>query len=146
MPSATRPGRPGASRNTPWLLDCVSTDTQAEKGYGASIQEDAIKRYCKEHWLELKHVYKDLGVSGATADRPGVTDLLAEIQSNGVRRIVVLNTSRLWRSDLAKVIIQKELKRVQADVVSVEQPTYSIYSSDPNEFLVNGMMELKRLE
>lgn len=26
--------------------------------------------------------------------------------------------------------------------MSVEQPTYSIYTKDPNDFLINGMMEL----
>ncbi len=57
-------------------------------------------------------------------------------------QVVVLNTSRLWRSDMAKVLIQRELKKYEVDVKAIEQPNYSIYTHDPNDFLVNGMLEL----
>lgn len=39
-------------------------------------------------------------------------------------------------------MIQRELKRPQVDVKAIEQPNYSIYAYDPNDFLVNGMLEL----
>lgn len=39
-------------------------------------------------------------------------------------------------------MVQRELKKVNADVVAIEQPTYSIYNKDPNDYLINGMMEL----
>jgi len=44
-----------------------------------------------------------------------------------------LNISRLWRSDIEKD---------RVNIISIEQPTYSIYNKDPNDFLVNSMMEL----
>ena len=59
-----------------------------------------------------------------------------------VSYVVVLNTSRLWRSDMAKVLIQRELKKHEVDVKAIEQSSYSIYTHDPNDFLVNGMLEL----
>jgi DNA invertase Pin-like site-specific DNA recombinase len=68
--------------------------------------------------------------------------MLTEISQLNVRAVIVLNTSRLWRSDMAKVLIQRELKRHQVDVKEIEQPNYSIYAYDPNDFLVNGMLEL----
>ncbi|SCC23512.1 Protein of unknown function [Bacillus mycoides] len=55
---------------------------------------------------------------------------------------IVLNTSRLWRSDMEKVLIQRELKKHVVDVKAIEQQNYSIYTHDPNDFLVNGMLEL----
>ncbi len=56
--------------------------------------------------------------------------------------MIVLNTSRLWRNDTVKVLIQRELKKVKADIVSIELLTYSIYNKDLNDFLIKGMMEL----
>ena len=39
-------------------------------------------------------------------------------------------------------MIHHEMQKIGADVISIEQKTYSIYSKDPNDFLFNGMMEL----
>ncbi|SDC35989.1 Recombinase [Terribacillus halophilus] len=41
-----------------------------------------------------------------------------------------------------KVLIQRELKKYGCDIKSIEQPFYSIHKKDPNDFLVNGLMEL----
>lgn len=120
----------------------VSTETQAEKGYGKDVQENAIKEYCKANGLELVEVFQDLGVSGNLIDRDGLTDLLSALSEGEVKRVIVMNTSRLWRADNAKVMIKRQLMKANAEINSVEQRTYSIYDKDPNDFLINGMMEL----
>jgi DNA invertase Pin-like site-specific DNA recombinase len=128
----------------------VSTETQVREGQGLEIQKREIEKYCKTHKLDLIKIYEDKGISGAkadeeslTIDRDGLQDMLADIPILDVSCIVVLNTSRLWRSDLVKVLIQRELKKYQVDVKAIDQPTYSIYSQDdPSQFLINGMMEL----
>lgn len=127
----------------------VSTANQAREGYSLGYQEEEIIRYCKQNNLELVEIFSDAGVSGAkvdedgfTVDRPALQDMLAEIQSQGIKLIVCLNTSRLWRSDTAKILIQRVLKKYTVDVRAIEQPTYSIYSSDPSNVLINGIMEL----
>ncbi len=95
----------------------------------------------------MLRIYED-ATSGAKADeqdmavkRPGLLSLLAAIDGT-VRNVVVLNTSRLWRSDAARFIIQRELKRLGVDVKAIEQSTYSLRRQAPNDFLVNGLQEL----
>lgn len=119
----------------------VSTQTQVVKGNGIDSQTEDIKRYCREHDLELVHIYRDKGISGTVSDRPELTDMLASF--NGVKKVVVQNTSRLWRDeDNARILIKRALKHAGADIISVEQPTYSVYNEDPSQNLINGFMEL----
>lgn len=120
----------------------VSTETQAEKGYGKDVQENSIQEYCKQNKLQLVEVFRDLGVSGTLIERDGLTELIDAISEGEVKKVVVMNTSRLWREDTAKVFIKRDLMKMGADVLSIEQRDYSIYVTNPNDFLVNGMMEL----
>jgi len=128
----------------------VSTDTQSEKGYGLDTQRAAIEKHCADNGLELLEIFEDKGISGTEAvesdgdelisKRKGLLQLLSVL--NGTNTIVVLNTSRLWRSDIAKVLIRREIERKGGEVISIEQPRYSIYKKDPSEVLINGMFEL----
>ncbi|WP_332309781.1 recombinase family protein [Bacillus cereus] len=127
----------------------VSMEGQVRDGYSLAYQVEEIERYCNENNLELLRVYEDRGISGATVDEDGLTvereslqELLSDMAYQQVKHVIVLNTSRLWRSDMAKVLIQRELKKHAVDVKAIEQPNYSIYAHDPNDFLVNGMLEL----
>ena len=117
----------------------VSTQTQAEQN-GIEMQISEVERYCKENGILIDGAFKDEGISGTRADREGLNDLLAILEKGD--KVIVQNTSRLWRNDSVKVMIHHEMKKTGADIISVEQKTYSIYSKDPNDFLFNGMMEL----
>jgi len=128
----------------------VSTDTQSEKGYGLDAQRAAIEQYCKDNNFQLLKIFEDRGISGTEAveadgnelisKRKGLLELLSAL--NGINTIIVFNTSRLWRSDIAKVLIRREIERKGGEVISIEQPRYSIYKKDPSEVLINGMFEL----
>ena len=63
-------------------------------------------------------IYEDAGISGAKVDeddlridRPGLQEMLADITKD-VKYVVVLTTSRLWRSDMVKAIIQRDLRKI----------------------------------
>ncbi|WP_413366209.1 recombinase family protein [Lysinibacillus sp. 3P01SB] len=127
----------------------VSPQGQAKQGYSLKYQEDEIKAYCEEQGLNLIHIFRDEGISGAKLseealeiDRVGLQEMLAHLSSVQINYVVVFNTSRLWWSDSVKVLIQRELKKYGCDIKSIEQQFYSIHKKDPNDFLVNGLMEL----
>ena len=127
----------------------VSTDSQVRHGYSLDEQREEIVRYCNNQQYALLEIFSDEGVSGAKADedemtvaRDGLLDMLVYVKERGVRYIVVLSTSRLWRSDMVRVLIHRELKKCNADVKAIDRPQYSIYTQNPNEVLINGMLEL----
>jgi DNA invertase Pin-like site-specific DNA recombinase len=127
----------------------VSTYGQVKDGFSLSYQIEEIERYCTHNNLELLSIYKDEGISGAKVDedeliieRESLQEMLSDLKRRDVSFIVVLNTSRLWRADMVKVLVHRELKRHKVDIKAIEQPSYSINTHDPNDFLVNGMMEL----
>lgn len=118
----------------------VSTPTQEKSGYGLETQKNEIERYCHSNNIELSGFFEDAGISGTTADRDGLNELLSVLDKDDC--VIVLNTSRLWRSDSVKVLIHHEFKKDNVKIISIEQPNYDIYTKDPNDFLFNGMMEL----
>jgi DNA invertase Pin-like site-specific DNA recombinase len=127
----------------------VSTQGQARDGYSLAYQQDEIRSYCQEQGWNLMNIYSDEGISGAKVDeealevdRIGFQSMLAALSTQTIDSVIVLNTSRLWRSDIVKVLVHREFKKHGVDVRSIEQPTYSIYKIDPNDFLINGLMEL----
>ena len=114
----------------------VSTETQAEKGFGLAAQEQAIKKYTRENSLQLERLFMDEGISGNLKDTDDDEAMLEQGDT-----VIVLNTSRLWRSDMTKAIIRRELMKREARIISIEQPKYDLYTKDPNDYLINAIME-----
>lgn len=127
----------------------VSTETQSEKGYGLDAQDTEIRKYAAAHGMIIDTMFTDAGISGAIKDtegdeaiskRAGLMELLSVIEEGDT--VIVLNTSRLWRSDMTKVLIRRELMKKKVRLISIEQPQYDLYTLNPNDRLVSGMMEL----
>ena len=127
----------------------VSTINQVKEGYSLAEQLEEIEKYCAVNGFNLVEVFRDEGKSGAktddeamSIDREGLLDMLSRLKDGDIQYVVVLATNRLWRSDIAKVIIHRELKKYSVDIKSIDAPSYSIYTSNPTDIFVNGMMEL----
>lgn len=126
----------------------VSTETQSEKGYGMDAQRDAIEKYAAANRITITDYFQDAGKSANIHDdaaddeltkRLALMELLSEVEAGDT--VIVLNTSRLWRSDMTKVLVRRELIKRSVKLISIEQPRYDLYSKDPNDFLINAIME-----
>lgn len=128
----------------------VSTDNQSKYGYSLAEQRTEIIKYCNNNGYDLINIFEDRGISGAKVNeeemniegRDGLLEMISLIKDNNIKYIVVLNTSRLWRSDFVKVIIHRELKKYNVDVKAIDRESYSIYINNPSDILINGMFEL----
>lgn len=127
----------------------VSTTNQVKDGYSLEEQREEIEKYCENNKLNLIDIYEDCGKSGAKTDeeetrieRDGLIELIAQLKDGDIQYIVVLSTNRLWRSDMVKMIVHRELKKYKVDVIAIDRPSYSIYTSDPSSFLMNGIFEV----
>lgn len=127
----------------------VSTKGQAVHGLGLEDQEAAVRAYCAHEGWDLVDVYSDT-ISGAFVDedelrvpRPGFSRLLSEANgARGVSYVVVYDTSRLWRSDFARVLVQRDLRRLGLDIRSIKEPQYSLAaSSEASNALINAVVE-----
>lgn len=87
--------------------------------YEACANYIASQRH--EGWKLSKERYDDGGISGGTIDRPGLQQLLADIDAGRIQMIVVYKIDRLTRSlaDFAKLV--DRLEAANCSFVSVTQ-------------------------
>ncbi|MBG9698784.1 hypothetical protein BM734_18425 [Bacillus velezensis] len=57
--------------------------------------------------------------------RDRITNFFAALSEGVIKKVVVMNTNRLWRADNAQVMIKRQLMKDSAGVSSIEQPIYS---------------------
>lgn len=95
-------------------------------GDSAERQRVAIRAYAERAGIEIVGEFYDAAVSGADhiQDRPGFAAMLARIEGNGARTILVETASRFAR-DLAVQLAGHALLRAQGiDIVPVDAPAY----------------------
>jgi site-specific DNA recombinase len=104
----------------------VSTDRQAENGASLEVQREACLRYCSDHGLDVVGEFQDV-MRGGETERPQYRKALELATSGGIEKLIVWRLDRLGR-DAAEYIGQlKNLKRIGIDVVSVTQPSESMF-------------------
>ena len=103
-----------------------STEKGLDQAFNSlNAQREAASAYImsqrSEGWVEVEKTYEDGGISGGTLERPGLLQLLADVDVDHVDIIVVYKVDRLTRSltDFAQII--KRLDTAGASFVSVTQ-------------------------
>lgn len=77
----------------------VSTDKQADEGYSLDVQLEKLQAYAKTMSnVKEARVYTDDGYSGSGLDRPGMKQMIEDIEAGVITHVVVVKLDRLSRS------------------------------------------------
>lgn len=77
----------------------VSTDRQADEGYSLDVQKEKLLAFSKtmENVVEIRE-YTDDGYSGGSLDRPGMRQMIEDVESGIITHVIVVKLDRLSRS------------------------------------------------
>lgn len=77
----------------------VSTDRQADEGYSLDVQREKLQAYAKtlENVVEIRE-YTDDGYSGGSLERPGMRQLIEDVNAGLITHVIVVKLDRLSRS------------------------------------------------
>jgi DNA invertase Pin-like site-specific DNA recombinase len=112
----------------------VSTDAQAESGWGLPEQRAAITEYCRRHGIDLVELCEDDGVSGRQADRPAVRRALELARAGAIDTLVLLKLDRLGRENR---VIQDLLHRFRSLGLSVRFVEHTSGDTASDRLLLN---------
>jgi DNA invertase Pin-like site-specific DNA recombinase len=84
-------------------------------------QEEALRRYAREHGYRICAVYRDNGAGGRTLDRPGLQLMMRDINAGKVKRVIVSGLDRLARDTLLTHELMKLFAMCGAELVSVRE-------------------------
>ena len=135
----------------------VSTDKQAEEGYGLDVQRNDIIRHCEYAQLNNCILFTDDGVTGTTMDRPGLNHFieLVEMFNQGrskykINSFIVPRIDRLSRSLLGTlqfiqdyIVESKDSKNSMVNTntydinfISIGEPFVSVDRNNPTSKLM----------
>lgn len=101
----------------------VSTESQVGPDkYGLDAQRSDIETYAKANGFEIGLWFTDAGISGATLDRPGLTDLLSSASLHSFTVVITAKMDRVARDLMAQLWIEKELLKAGVEIISVAEP------------------------
>ena len=73
----------------------VSTTEQAMEGYSVGEQENRLRRFCEALGYQIHKVIIDPGYSGASLNRPGIKEVIHDVQDHLVNKVIVWKLDRL---------------------------------------------------
>ena len=76
----------------------VSTEDQSRHGHSLDEQEDRLKKLCDYKEYEIYKIYKDAGVSAKNVNRPSFQQMIEDMKSGKINKILVYKLDRLTRS------------------------------------------------
>jgi DNA invertase Pin-like site-specific DNA recombinase len=125
-----KPKRPQARQEGQKVRCAIYTRKSTEEGLEQEFNSlDAQREACAAYilsqrhggWIQLPELYDDGGFSGGTMERPGLKQLLADVEAGKVDVIVLYKVDRLTRSlaDFARIV--EVLDGAGASFVSITQ-------------------------
>lgn len=120
----------------------VSTDRQAEDGYGLAVQEAAIKDWAKTNKRRIILWARDEGVSGKLIDRAGWIDVEDAITSKRAGGVIVYKLDRLARDTMVQETLMQAIWKLGGEVYSTSLSEANLRDdpTDPSRKLIRTIM------
>lgn len=104
------------------LYPRVSTAEQAKEGHSITEQTDRLLKYCDAMDWDVYKIYTDPGYSGASLDRPGLQEMIKDVEAGLIDKVVVYKLDRLSRSQKDTLyLIEDVFLKNQTDFVSITE-------------------------
>lgn len=119
----------------------VSTSEQVQ-GNGLEVQEQGIRRYCKDNNLRLLEVVGDEGISGSNGldARVGLASCLVRLETGEADCLVVYRLDRLARDFVLQELLVNRLRERGKPIRSVMEPDIETDTDDPTKVLVRQII------
>jgi len=113
----------------------VSGKSQVE-GDGFERQLLACEGYASSRDIEIAEVFREEGISGTKEldDRPALSALLAALEENGIKTILIAQVDRLARDLMVQETIIADMQKSGYTLISVAEP--DLCSTDPSRILI----------
>ena len=111
-----------------------------EDGHSRQRQEDAVTEYAKRMGYEIEVTRWDVHTGDSTVvDRPGFSELLAEVQSRNISIILIENASRFARDLLHQEAGVEALSKLNVHIVPVDAPD-TFTEESPSRVLIRQVL------
>lgn len=122
----------------------VSTDRQAEDGYGLDVQHKTITDWAKTNKRRIAVWARDEGVTGKLAERDGWADVEDAITTGRAGGVVVPKLDRLARDILVQETLMQAIWKLGGEVYSCAPDENNLRDDpeDPTRKLVRRMLGL----
>lgn len=126
------------------LYPRVSTEDQSRFGHSLDEQEDKLEQLCNFKDYEIYKVYREEGVSAKDTNRPKFQEMIEDMKSGKINKIIVYKLDRLTRSikDLETICTLLEEYNCSLESVAEEINT----STANGKFFIRMLTILAQLE
>ena len=99
----------------------VSTDTQAQEGYGLDVQYGAIKRYIEAYDVKNAYIFIDDGYTGMNERRPAFSRMQELMNEGRVKLVITYSLDRIGRTQMIILRFLKEnCEKAKCDFYAVK--------------------------
>ena len=111
---------------------------EQEDNYSIPDQIDRMKKYCESRdWMVYK-IYTDSGYSGSNMDRPGLQDMIRDVESGKLDMVLVYKLDRLSRSQKETLFLIEDV--FQKNKVAFTSITENFDTSTPFGMAMMGIL------
>ena len=111
---------------------------EQEDNYSIPDQIDRMKKYCESRdWIVYK-IYTDSGYSGSNMDRPGLQDMIRDVESGKLDMVLVYKLDRLSRSQKETLFLIEDV--FQKNNVAFTSITENFDTSTPFGMAMMGIL------